>query len=283
MAPDKLRRALCVVGSNGFADARAFADATICGDRGLVYLLLEAWPDCVKSKVKDDNRDYPITPLHHASENGHADLVADFLKVWPDGAKAKCDNGDIPLHYARDADTVTALLKAWPDGAKAKDDNGDTPLHCASENGHADAVTALLKAWPDGAKDKNYDGCIPLQLASEQGHADAVAALLKAWPEGPEQYVTSHAVDTDDECSACMAAFAAFAAQMSCTAPDMAAAVPPAEHTPGSWALFYCECGRLRVFALSTRWVVNETIRCASDFAPWGFVADRYAGAELRP
>jgi len=54
------------------------------------------------------------------------------------------------------------------------------------------------------------------------------------------------------------------------------------EDTPGSWALFYCECGRLRVFALSTRWVVIETVRCASsDFEPWGFIADRYAGAEL--
>src|SRR5205814_5284305 len=93
---------------------------------------------------------YGYTPLHHAAENGHKDIV---MALLASGAEAKAQNhvGNTPLHRAASnghKDIVTALLASGA-GVRAQNKYGSTALHHAAQNGHKDIVTALLASGAD--------------------------------------------------------------------------------------------------------------------------------------
>merc|ERR1712136_636795 len=93
------------------------------------------------------------TPLHHASLNGHREVVLYLLEnsastnIWD--VKGSC-----PLHLAAWSGhhhIVHSLLTYGPSVAKVNVQNHDeeSPLHCASQHGHDEAVKILLRNGSD--------------------------------------------------------------------------------------------------------------------------------------
>lgn len=125
------------------------------------------------------------TPLHKASENGHAAVVAQLLE-----ANATLEAKDIayftPLHlgaYNSHVAVVTQLLKAKAD-VNAENNFHFTALMFASRQGHASLVEILLEAGAD----VNLKGGQPdwlweynsVQLARHEKHTEVVALLKRA-------------------------------------------------------------------------------------------------------
>ena len=94
-----------VWGSLAFSDQ--IHDAAAGGDLAKVKALLEANPDLVNAKGKNDK-----TPLHLAAYAGHKDVVALLLASKAD-ANAQDEDGRKPLRWAAGAGhkDVVALLR----------------------------------------------------------------------------------------------------------------------------------------------------------------------------
>jgi hypothetical protein len=92
------------------------------------------------------------TPLHHAAEGCHLDVVKEILRL----------NGSV------DSGSVF----------------GETALHFAAQGGDAAVVKVLIDAGGDVNSASNH-GCLPLHYAAFRGHTAAAAVLLQAgaWME----------------------------------------------------------------------------------------------------
>lgn len=122
---------------------------------------------------KDARDNAGWTPLHHAANNGHLDIVKELLKEPGTPRNIPDNNGFTPLHLAckyGHMEVVKFLVIAYPDvGAdvNAQTIAGNTPLHLACYNKNIDAVTFLIdnKAKPTL---KNNAGQRPIDISQSK-------------------------------------------------------------------------------------------------------------------
>ncbi|XP_069094920.1 ankyrin repeat and SAM domain-containing protein 1A isoform X5 [Pleurodeles waltl] len=125
------------------------------------------------------------TPLHHASLNGHRDVVEALLRNDAITNVGDC-KGCYPLHLAAwkgDAQIVKLLIHQGPSHTKVNEQNNDneTALHCAAQYGHTEVVKVLLEELTDPTM-RNNKFETPLDLAALYGRLEVVKMLLNAHP-----------------------------------------------------------------------------------------------------
>ena len=148
--------------------------AAACGlcDVG-TFLIVERRQDLSSQVVN-----YDATPLHLASEFGHAGFARFLLEHGADATSGN-DTGFTPLcraSYEGHADVVRAILERGAEMETNLNDFYRTPLQLALYNGHVEAAQILLVY---GADTEVWDdrGFTPLHLASASGQL-AVARIL---------------------------------------------------------------------------------------------------------
>ncbi|XP_052434089.1 ankyrin repeat and sterile alpha motif domain-containing protein 1B isoform X3 [Carassius gibelio] len=125
------------------------------------------------------------TPLHHASLNGHRDVVLKLLQ-FEASANVADSKGCFPLHLAAwrgDVDIVQILIHHGPSHSRVNEQNHEkeTALHCAAQYGHSEVVRVLLQELTDPSM-RNSRGETPLDLAALYGRLQVVRLLLTAHP-----------------------------------------------------------------------------------------------------
>ena len=144
--------------------------------------------------TKGFNGNLRFLPLHKACVLSPPDsLIEALIAAYPEGSKAKDQDGWTPLHcacfYGAPEGVVNALLVAHPKGAQSKDDEGRLPLHYAAlKNAPQGIVSSLLDAFAKGSMSKDDEGRLPIHHAASKGAPEGVIdALLKASPKGAQQ------------------------------------------------------------------------------------------------
>uniref|UniRef100_A0A8C7JRP1 Ankyrin repeat and sterile alpha motif domain containing 1B n=1 Tax=Oncorhynchus kisutch TaxID=8019 RepID=A0A8C7JRP1_ONCKI len=112
------------------------------------------------------------TPLHHASLNGHRDVVLKLLQ-FEASTNVADSKGCIPLHLAAwrgDVDIVRILVHHGPSHCRVNQQNHEreTALHCAAQYGHSEVVSILLQELTDPTMRNSRDET-PLDLAALYG------------------------------------------------------------------------------------------------------------------
>uniref|UniRef100_A0AAQ5ZDB8 Ankyrin repeat and sterile alpha motif domain containing 1B n=1 Tax=Amphiprion ocellaris TaxID=80972 RepID=A0AAQ5ZDB8_AMPOC len=131
------------------------------------------------------------TPLHHASLNGHREVVLKLLQ-FEASTNVADSKGCFPLHLAAwrgDVDIVRILIHHGPSHCRVNQQNHEreTALHCAAQYGHSDVVSVLLQELTDPTM-RNSRQETPLDLAALYGRLQVVRMLVSAHPN----LMTSH-------------------------------------------------------------------------------------------
>ncbi|KAI8717170.1 NACHT domain-containing protein [Fusarium sp. LHS14.1] len=146
--------------------------AAFCGVQPLVTALLGSYE---LDAQDEDGR----TPLSHAAEKGHVDVVMSLLNAGADVDKCSLFN-QTPLVYAVQkghGEVVRCLLDKEADTERRN--YGDrTPLALAVLGGHRAILDLLLERNAD-IEAKDFSGMTPLNLAARNGPAAAVEYLLQ--------------------------------------------------------------------------------------------------------
>lgn len=126
------------------------------------------------------------TLLHHATLNGHREVVSFLLQ---NGASTTIpdSSGSYPLHLASwkgDIEIVRLLVTQGPSrpNVDQQSNSEDTALHLASQYGYCGVVEFLLERHASPLV-KNVRGETPLDLAAQFGHLDTVLVLISHCPE----------------------------------------------------------------------------------------------------
>merc|ERR1712183_557448 len=143
------------------------------------------------------------TPLHHASQYGHVEVITALLATGADKT-IEDEDGETPHDVVKNQDTwnalnadgtvalglhqasrignlevVNSLIQAGGE-VNTQKKWGYTPLHSASLYGHVEVVERLIQAGGDVNTQRSSDGWTPLHLASYYGHVEVITALLAA-------------------------------------------------------------------------------------------------------
>jgi len=140
-------------------------------------------------------KSYGFTPLLHASEYGHAEVVKLLLSRGAD-VKAKSTNGWTALMWAslKGHTEVVRALVGWHSRKhiNLKNKNGWTALIIASERGHTGVVKALVTKGAD-TNAKNTNGITALDIATRmlsKGHV--YAEVVKLLVDNSKRIATAH-------------------------------------------------------------------------------------------
>ncbi|RKK73949.1 hypothetical protein BFJ68_g18190, partial [Fusarium oxysporum] len=139
-----------------------------------VKMLLEKGADITTTN------NYGWTPLHVASNNGHAEVVKMFLEKGANVMTAN-DDGWTPLLSASaegHVDVVKFLFETSPLHSTETDSLGCTALFLASRNGRLPVVQYLLSTGRFDPDIKNYYGSTALSAAVANGHYEVVELLI---------------------------------------------------------------------------------------------------------
>ncbi|KAM3859288.1 ankyrin repeat and sterile alpha motif domain-containing protein 1B isoform 1-T1 [Diretmus argenteus] len=132
------------------------------------------------------------TPLHHASLNGHREVVLKLLQ-FEASTNVADSKGCFPLHLAAwrgDVDIVRILIHHGHLHCRVNQQNHEreTALHCAAQYGHSEVASVLLQELTDPTI-RNSRQETPLDLAALYGRLQVVRMLVSAHPN----LMTSHA------------------------------------------------------------------------------------------
>ena len=120
-------------------------------------------------KDVNEKDDYGRTPLLHASQFGHVEVITALLAAGAD-KNIKNEDGLTPHNLAKNQDTWNALNT---DGTVA------LGLHQASKFGNLAVVNSLIQAGGDINTMDERDST-PLHEASRHGQVEVITALLAA-------------------------------------------------------------------------------------------------------
>lgn len=102
-------------------------------DLSMIKLLLEAFPDAVRRKLKN-KEDYPLHVL--LRKKFSRDVIVAVLLTCPNVAKDPFKNGDFPLHFALlnnfDVQVIIELIKAYPAAIKSRNNQGRSAMNILS-------------------------------------------------------------------------------------------------------------------------------------------------------
>jgi len=123
-------------------------------------------------------RAHEWTPLHEASNRGHAEAIAALVEGGAIVDQAIQSNGKTSLTIASEWGHTGAVKVLLAAGASVKrtGNNGRTALMCACRNGHRDVAGLLLGRGADVGQARP-DGWTAMMYASD-GHRDVVELLL---------------------------------------------------------------------------------------------------------
>ncbi|XP_029019474.1 ankyrin repeat and sterile alpha motif domain-containing protein 1B isoform X3 [Betta splendens] len=135
------------------------------------------------------------TPLHHASLNGHREVVLKLLQ-FEASTNVADSKGCSPLHLAAwrgDVDIVRILIHHGPSHCRVNQQNHEkeTALHCAAQYGHSDVVSVLLQELTDPAM-RNSRQETPLDLAALYGRLQVVCMLVSTHPNLMSSHTRRH-------------------------------------------------------------------------------------------
>ncbi|XP_067345899.1 ankyrin repeat and sterile alpha motif domain-containing protein 1B isoform X4 [Channa argus] len=135
------------------------------------------------------------TPLHHASLNGHREVVLKLLQ-FEASTNVGDSNGCSPLHLAAwrgDVDIVRILIHHGPSHCRVNQQNHEreTALHCAAQYGHSEVVSVLLQELTDPTMRNNHQET-PLDLAALYGRLQVVRMLVSAHPNLMTSHIHRH-------------------------------------------------------------------------------------------
>jgi ankyrin repeat protein len=154
-------------------DAVPLYYAALCGFHDIAERVIAAYPQDVDAKGGRCR-----TPLHAASEMGHASLALLPLECGAD-VKSRGFHRHTPLHLSSHhgyADMVQLLID-WGADSNAENAGQETPLIVASNNGSLETAELLLEHGVDANK-ADSSGWTSLHVASLNGHTDVVKLLL---------------------------------------------------------------------------------------------------------
>ena len=165
---------LSLFGLPDSSSAQAIIEAVRAGDEAAVGLIMEGDPEAVNAR--DDRQ---RTPLHHAAQRGHEEIVELLLFRGAD-PDLQDYGGHTPLHRAATYGAAGAIdiLLQYDSALDLRDDYGRTPLLLvARESGSAEAARTLLEHGADPDALDRF-GASSLNLAAWRGFAGVVDALL---------------------------------------------------------------------------------------------------------
>ena len=148
--------------------------AALWGLHSIVESLVIEHAQDVHSQSFTDN----ATPLHLASEKGHAKVARFLLESDADVDSRKTDRST-PLHLASQNGQLEVVHILTERGADviARNKSGESPLHLASWNGRLEVIRMLIERGADvTAQDEN--GWSLLHLMSEKGRLEVARTLI---------------------------------------------------------------------------------------------------------
>uniref|UniRef100_A0A8C6W019 Ankyrin 3 n=1 Tax=Nothobranchius furzeri TaxID=105023 RepID=A0A8C6W019_NOTFU len=139
-----------------------------------------------------------LNALHLASKEGHAEVVAELLKLG-----ATVDKGNTALHIASLAGQTEVVKELVTNGANvnAQSQNGFTPLYMAAQENHLEVVRFLLENSASQSI-ATEDGFTPLAVALQQGHDQVVSLLLENDTKGKVRLPALHIAARKDDTKA---------------------------------------------------------------------------------
>ncbi|MBE3043181.1 ankyrin repeat domain-containing protein [Candidatus Bathyarchaeota archaeon] len=143
------------------------------GHRDVVNVL---WED-TNRKLRNDNGG---TALHLAAMAGREEVMT-LLKSFGVDAEARDGYGRTPLHHATrngHKDVVSLLVDNFKADKEASDRFRKRPLHLAAANGHEDTVELLVVDLDVDKEARDSDQKTPLDYAVRKGHGDVVELLV---------------------------------------------------------------------------------------------------------
>lgn len=144
-------------------------------------ILRKCDPNTLKDLLSKQNQEGE-TVLYAAAENGHASVVAEFLKYSNlHTASIPARNGYDPFHVAANRGhlgVLKELVGSFPNLAMTADTSNATALDTAATQGHIDVVNLLLETDSNLAKITRNNGKTVLHSAARMGHLEVVRSLL---------------------------------------------------------------------------------------------------------
>jgi len=161
--------------------------------------LLRVAPEMAQRKMTnqydgtDGNFPLFVASGSHDYSQERVSIVQELLRVAPEMARERANNGDFPLIVAarkQHLGIVQELLRVAPEMAREHGHNGDFPLLSAifsTQRQKCDSrvsiVQELLRVAPEMARERANNGDFPLIVAARNQHLGIVEELLRVAPE----------------------------------------------------------------------------------------------------
>lgn len=164
-------------------------DAFEAAKRGSVEAIQSIDPDMLAAVDK-----FGKTPMHHAAENGHAEVIEVLARLAPHTLASRVVDHvgptqiamETPMHCAALKGCTTAievLARLAPETLSVRTHWECTPMHYAASNGQTEAVLTLERLAPGAALAVDDLGTTSMHLAAEGGHVETLEALARLAPE----------------------------------------------------------------------------------------------------
>ncbi|KAJ3687284.1 hypothetical protein LUZ61_016448 [Rhynchospora tenuis] len=129
------------------------------------------------------------TPLHDAAKVGNEEVIRSLIRLSPnvvrDALRETNENGDTALHMAANFNhrgVVIELMKLDPQAAYQKNNQGFPPFYVAIFQGHTFVVQEMLSIDATLGCVQFSDRTFPVHVAARMGNANLVEHFLHTYP-----------------------------------------------------------------------------------------------------